>query len=78
MPLCLITVCQIYSLGLGTNPAQAIAFQVAYYTFNTTDPNKQEELSRIWSVIVGATLGGALAGVIFEFVYRPYTKVYRE
>lgn len=77
VPLCLIAVCKIYGLGLGTNPAQAIAFQVAYYAFNTTDSRKQEELSRIWSVIVGATIGGLLAGLLFEFVYRPYTKVYR-
>jgi uncharacterized membrane protein YgaE (UPF0421/DUF939 family) len=35
-------------------------------------------LNKIWSVVVGATIGGALAAVIFEFVYRPYTKVYRE
>jgi hypothetical protein len=37
VPLCLIAVCKIFGLALGTNPAQAIAFQVAYYCFNATD-----------------------------------------
>jgi|688.fasta_scaffold642813_1 glycerol uptake facilitator-like aquaporin len=80
VPLCLIAVCKIFGLGLGTNPAQAIAFQVAYYALNPTDTHtvKQQQLNKIWSVVVGATIGGALAAVIFEFVYRPYTKVYRE
>lgn len=67
VPLCLIAVCQIFNLGLGTNPAQAIAFQVAYFALSPKDnmATKHEQLSCIWSVIVGATLGGALAGVIF-------------
>jgi hypothetical protein len=40
VPLCLIAVCKIFNLGLGTNPAQAIAFQVAYYALNLTDTKK--------------------------------------
>ena len=33
IPLCLIAVCTLTGLTLGTNPAQALAFQLAYYTF---------------------------------------------
>ena len=33
VPLALIAVCVMMRLGLGTNPAQALAFQVAYYAF---------------------------------------------
>jgi len=33
VPLCLIGVCKIFNLGLGTNPVQALAFQVAYYAY---------------------------------------------
>lgn len=78
VPLCLIAVCQIFGLALGTNPAQAIAYQVAYYTLNMTDTSKEQELQKIWSVVLGSTIGGALAGLVFEFIYRPFTKVYRE
>jgi glycerol uptake facilitator-like aquaporin len=79
VPLCLIAVCKAFNLGLGTNPAQAIAFQVAYYALSPADPHpvKVIQLQRIWSVIVGATLGGLVAGIIFEFIYRPYAKAYR-
>jgi len=38
VPLCLIGVCKIFNLALGTNPAQALAFQLAYYLLNTTEP----------------------------------------
>lgn len=67
VPLCLIAVCQIFGLGLGTNPAQAIAFQVAYFALSPQDSIdvKHIQLSYIWSVVVGATLGGGLAGVVF-------------
>lgn len=79
VPLCLIAVCVIFNLGLGTNPAQAIAFQTAYYALSPAETMavKQVEMSKIWSVIVGATLGGVLAGLFFELIYRPFTKVYR-
>lgn len=33
VPLCLIAVCKIFGLGLGTNPAQALAFQIAFYVY---------------------------------------------
>ena len=33
VPLALIAVCVMMKLALGTNPAQALAFQVAYYAF---------------------------------------------
>ena len=33
IPLCLIAVCVLTNLTLGTNPAQALAFQIAYYLF---------------------------------------------
>jgi hypothetical protein len=38
---------------------------INYYKLAPNDPNKQEQLNKIWSVIVGATLGGALAGIVF-------------
>lgn len=67
VPLCLIAVCGIFGLSLGTNPAQAIAFQVAYYALspNNTPGEKTTQLQAIWSVVVGATIGGALAGLVF-------------
>lgn len=80
VPLCLIAVCSLFNLQLGTNPAQALAYQVAYFALSRNVESRavlQSELNSIWSVIIGATLGGGLAGVIFEYVYRPFTKVYR-
>lgn len=80
VPLSLITVCKMFNLVLGTNPAQALAFQVVYYALNTTEDEalKLFQLSKIWAVIVSTTAGGLFAGILFEFVYRPYAKVYRE
>lgn len=79
VPLCLIAVCKIFNLALGTNPAQALPFQVAYYLFspNDTPETKQLQLQNIWSVVIGASIGGVLAALIYEFLYKYYVKSYR-
>lgn len=76
IPLCLIAVCILLDLGLGTNPAQALAFQVAFYSFHP-DLDNFNFLSKIWSVVIGASIGGILAGIIFEFVYRRFCRAYK-
>lgn len=67
VPLSLITVCKMYNLVLGTNPAQALAFQVVYYILDTIEDEtiKANELSKIWAVLVGTTVGGFFAGILF-------------
>lgn len=62
VPLALIAICVMMRLALGTNPAQALAFQVAYNAFV---PNTWEELQCIWSVVVGASVGGVFASLLF-------------
>lgn len=57
----------MYNLVLGTNPAQALAFQVVYYILDTIEDEtiKANELSKIWAVLVGTTVGGFFAGILF-------------
>lgn len=37
VPLSLIAVCVMFGLGLGTNPAQALAFQTAYFALSDAE-----------------------------------------
>lgn len=57
----------MFNLVLGTNPAQALAFQIAYFSLSSfeDEAEKQVQLSKIWAVLVGTTVGGLFAGVLF-------------
>lgn len=60
-------------LPLGCNPAWGLAYQLVWGINNS----QFYEMNYLWSVIVGPIIGGVLAGVFFEFLFRRFVSAYK-